>query len=116
MPMPVACLGFSYRNAPIQLREQLNCPLRRLAELGSRHACLKELVRLATCHRIELYGCGDADADTTESILVELLGEAQGIDANAFRPYMYQHTGREAVRHLCRVAAGLDSMVLGEPQ
>ncbi|HEV7588471.1 MAG TPA: glutamyl-tRNA reductase [Longimicrobium sp.] len=116
--MPVAVVGASHRTAPIELRERLAFGR---AELPGALAALAgdaggEAVVLSTCNRTEVYlaaGEGGAEAvDRAEAMLAERLGAATG---EAGR-WLYVRRDRDAAQHLFRVAAGLDSMIVGEPQ
>ena len=70
---------------------------------------------LSTCNRAELYvACEDVDAARAE--LIAFVGEFHGVDTPALEPHVYEAADLEAARHLFRVAAGLDSLVVGEPQ
>ena len=69
-----------------------------------------EAVILSTCNRTELYCVGDAER------IIQWLADYQGMDAEQIRPYLYVLGCSDTIRHACRVACGLDSMVLGEPQ
>src|SRR5262245_33101116 len=70
---------------------------------------------LSTCNRAELYvACEDMDA--ARSGLVSFVSTFHGVDTSALEPHLYQVADLEAARHLFRVAAGLDSLVVGEPQ
>lgn len=117
----IRCVGVSFRTAPIALRERLSLApdvvSATLARLGcgrdERPAGVSELVILSTCNRVELYAAGGGGAT---DILVELLAEGTGVDQDELRPALYVLGGDDAVRHLCRTAAGLESMVIGEPQ
>ncbi|SOD01732.1 glutamyl-tRNA reductase [bacterium JGI 053] len=115
--MPVAVVGASHRTAPIELRERLAFGR---AELPGALAALAgdaggEAVVLSTCNRTELYlaaGEGADAIDRAEAMLAERLGAATG---EAGR-WLYVRRDRDAAQHLFRVAAGLDSMIVGEPQ
>ncbi len=75
--------------------------------------CAQEAVLLSTCNRTELYArLPHSDADR----LAEWLARHRSVELHHLRPHLYLYAGSEAVRHLMRVAAGLNSMVLGEPQ
>lgn len=113
-------LGLSYRTAPIALREQLSCSLASLPPnwhtADNRFAAIQELAILSTCNRTELIArvnCPGLDAHT---LLADLLAMMKGVDKATFDEHLYLHTGLNAAEHLCRVAAGLDSQILGEPQ
>ncbi len=125
--MPLALVGINHRTAPLALRERLALSVgeqRALLENPSaravaRHAGLAELVLLSTCNRTELYAAADhADHRVAEVPrgMLELLAGAGGLEPEALLPHTYMHAGMDALRHLCTVAAGLDSMVLGESE
>src|SRR5204862_2782370 len=73
-----------------------------------------EAVILSTCNRVEVYLAGGTPQACAEAC--GFLATFHGLSADAIRPYLYQHPNREAVRHLFRVAASLDSMLVGEGQ
>ena len=111
--------GCSFRNTPLALRERLALDSDRLKqaldEIGARYAC--EAVLLSTCNRVELYaGRAEADQGPSADLLAEFLGEFQKVPAAEIRPYFYFQSGTQAVQHLFRVAASLDSMIVGEGQ
>ena len=119
--MPIYCVGLNHRTAPLELRErlafsrsQIRATLARCG-YGDREAVgnSSELTLLSTCHRTELYAVAGDDAD---GALIDLLAESSGVPRAEFEPHLYQFRQLQAARHLFRVAAGLDSMVLGEPQ
>ncbi|CDI03594.1 glutamyl tRNA reductase [Candidatus Competibacter denitrificans Run_A_D11] len=114
--MSLLALGLNHRTAPVAVRERvafapdgLNTALRDLLASGGAH----EAAILSTCNRTELY-CGLKETD--DQRITQWLGDYHQLRATDLQPYLYQHTEQGAVRHILRVAAGLDSMVLGEPQ
>jgi glutamyl-tRNA reductase len=115
-------LGISHRTAPIELRERvdfqargLENALRTLAAHSAQGAAAGEMAVLSTCNRAELYvACENVDAARAE--LIAFVGAFHGVDTPALEPHVYQAADLEAARHLFRVAAGLDSLVVGEPQ
>ncbi|MGA9836423.1 MAG: glutamyl-tRNA reductase [Gemmatimonadaceae bacterium] len=117
----LVCVGVSHRTAPVSLRERLAIPESAVGAVLSRFGCgeharpsaISELVVLSTCNRLELYAAGGR---TAGAALVGLLTEATGVSAEELHPVLYTLAGDAAVRHLCRTAAGLESMVVGEPQ
>ena len=113
---PVLCLGLNHRTASVALREKLACTLDEISANLSPFATIVELALVSTCNRLELYATVDDDAASARQTLVALLATMRGIDVAALRPHLYVHEGMAAANHLCRVAAGLDSLVLGEPQ
>ena len=116
----IALIGLSYRNTPIVIREQLSCsvadlPVSLLGPKG-RFPAVTELVILSTCNRVELYVAVEPHLVETQELLAALLAEITGVNTTVFAEHSYFHTGQEAAENLLRVATGLDSLVLGEPQ
>jgi glutamyl-tRNA reductase len=114
--MTLLAVGINYHTAPVAIRERLSFPAETL------YASLKELrqVReiseaaiLSTCNRTEFY-CTATTAN--EQFLIDWVAETKKIDVDTFRPYLYTHADNQLIRHIFRVACGLDSMILGEPQ
>ena len=123
----IVLVGVSHRTAPLEVREALAFPKERMAEALQRlreEAGLDEAMILSTCNRVELYGrprgaSGDgAEAPASdaagmiESFLARFHGRAPGELGDA----VYRLSGADAIRHAFRVAASLESMVVGEPQ
>ena len=116
--MQLLLVGVSHRTAPIELRERLDFSARgvdraltALAGSGAQH----EATIVSTCNRVELYvGCDDPEA--ARAAIQRFLSEFHGIPGEQLAPHLYAKTGQEAVTHLFRVASGLDSLVMGEPQ
>lgn len=121
--MHLICVGLSHHTTPVELREQLavggskllaGLEHLRLTDAESR-VTIHEAVILSTCNRLEIYGlCADADAGIAR--LSQFLSEFHGIQESAFAPHLYTYGDDAAVRHLFRVAAGLDSMIVGESE
>ena len=112
--MPLFTLGINHRTAPLAVRERVvfhaeELP-RALSELV-RHAQISEALILSTCNRIELY----LQAETPQGG-IDWLAADRRVPPHEMVPYCYTHAEPDAVRHTFRVASGLDSMVLGEPQ
>ncbi len=114
--MALLAVGLNHKTAPVQIRErvafapdQLPDTLRNLAA----QANISEAAILSTCNRTEMLCCVD-EADS--EIIIEWLRQHREFSANELEPYMYTHPEQMAVRHMLRVASGLDSLVLGEPQ
>jgi glutamyl-tRNA reductase len=116
--MRLLLIGVSHKTAPVELRERLDFQTRglegALRALGSRGS-VSENVVLSTCNRAELYAAGD-DAEGARADLLTFLSEYHGIGPEALAPHVYEMLDLDAARHLFRVAAGLDSLVVGEPQ
>ena len=110
--MPIIAIGLNQKSAPVQVREKFAfSPTLLKATLAQLHGkCGGETLLISTCNRTELYHVGACDRPT----LVALLGEQAGVADRELEDYFYCHHEREAVLHLFKVAAGLDSMVLGE--
>jgi glutamyl-tRNA reductase len=116
--MPVLALGVSHRRASVELLERLTLTDDDLPKAYGRLADLpgvRESVVLSTCNRVEVYAevtgyhAGFQDLRT-------FLAESGGLDADEFAEPLYAHYEDEAAEHLFGVAAGIDSMVIGEPQ
>ncbi len=120
--MALLAVGVSHRTAPVELREQLAVPGERLpALLAAMRAQLgaDEVAMLSTCNRTEVYlSLPDGDVPPGEQArrVVEWLAVQQRVAGERLQAALYAHDGDEAVRHMMRVASGLDSLVLGEPQ
>jgi glutamyl-tRNA reductase len=117
--MMLVVVGCNYRNTPIALRERLAFDgdklLRALDELTARYGC--ETVIVSTCNRVELYlARAEGPVLPDVELVCEYLGEFHRLAAPELRSHLYHATGPEAVRHLFRVAASLDSMIVGEGQ
>ncbi len=119
--MNIHCLGINHNTAPLALREtlaftphQLNASLARLGcGQDANRRLIRECVILSTCNRVEIYAVGD---ENIFPALENFLAEVRGISPREFSSAAYRLLDSEAVHHLLRVAAGLDSLVLGEPQ
>ena len=114
--MSLLALGLNHRTAPVGVRERVAFAPDRvghaLQDLLNRGGA-REAAILSTCNRTELY-CGLNDCDGGQ--VVEWLGNYHLLRTTDLQPYLYRHTDQQAVRHILRVASGLDSLVLGEPQ
>jgi glutamyl-tRNA reductase len=112
-PVGLVVVGLSYHTAALEKRERATYSARELPEVlrSLRTSGAREAVVLSTCNRTEFYLVGphEESVDAVSAILSERLGESSA-------PYLVARRDREAVAHLFRVAAGLDSMVLGEAQ
>lgn len=116
--MHLFLLGVSHKTAPVELRERLDFSARGIGEaletLAGRPSASEAAV-LSTCNRAELYvACGEVDDARRD--LLDFLAGYHGLDASAVVPHLYELVDGAAARHLFRVAGGLDSLVVGEPQ
>jgi glutamyl-tRNA reductase len=113
----ILVIGVSHQTAPLALRERLVVGADRLPEMLRRlrdEAGLSEAMVLSTCNRVEVYGrCGDGG---DEPALEWFLGATPGPARAELLPCVYRLTGTAAIRHAFRVAASLESLVIGEPQ
>jgi glutamyl-tRNA reductase len=116
-------IGINHNTAPIEVRERLAIAAGQLADATRSLASspgIREALILSTCNRVELLTVHEASAeqvgDTRHATLLRFLDEYFSVPAATLRPHLYEFREREAVRHLFRVAASLDSMVVGEPQ
>ncbi|MFQ5856792.1 MAG: glutamyl-tRNA reductase [Anaerolineae bacterium] len=121
--MHLICVGLSHHTAPVELREQLAFSGSKL-RAGLEHlsptdaesqVIIHEAVILSTCNRLEIYGLAQ-EADTGIARISHFLADFHGIPEPTFAPHLYTDRDDEAVRHLFRVAAGLDSMIVGESE
>ncbi|MBK7136078.1 MAG: glutamyl-tRNA reductase [Rhodocyclales bacterium] len=112
--MQLYALGLNHHTAPLAVREQVAFdPMRlpqALVELTHGHE-VREAAILSTCNRTELYCAAEAP-----EAAAQWLAEYHRLQPQKISPYLYTLPSRDAVRHMFRVASGLDSMVLGEPQ
>ena len=114
--MPLLALGINHKTAPVNVRERVSFSPERLPEALRQLVALPaigEAAILSTCNRTEVYCEVDEDG---ERQVTEWLRNYHELPSEDFTPYLYLHPDREAVRHILRVASGLDSLVLGEPQ
>ena len=113
--MSLILLGINHKTAPIELRERMAIPREGLGSAARSVAGISgvsEAMILSTCNRIEIL----TEVDSTEVDIAGFLHRHLSIEPAQLRPHLYEYRDREAVRHLFRVAASLDSMVVGEPQ
>lgn len=115
--MELLAFGLNHRSAPISIREKLaftpDSVIPALHELANIPQISEALI-LSTCNRTELY-CG-FDSDNPHQALLNWLADYHRLPTEQLKPHLYSHHSRNSVRHLYRVASGLDSMILGEPQ
>ncbi len=118
--MYLLTLGLNHTTAPLAVRERVSFPgdgLRdAIADLRTRlRSLVPESAILSTCNRTEIY-CATPDPAQAPALITDWLSSRQGIASSALHSHLYLLPDGNAVRHAFRVAAGLDSMVLGEPQ
>ncbi len=117
--MHIISLGLNHTSAPVPLRERLAFDEDQIRVLLSRYfsgrqkTSLAELIIISTCNRVELYAISD---QLVFAELEAVLSDARAVSVDELRPYLYRFKDMEAARHVFDVAAGLDSLVIGEPQ
>ncbi|WP_457671418.1 glutamyl-tRNA reductase [Thiolapillus sp.] len=114
--MTLLVLGLNHKTAPVDIRERITFgpdiivgALRTLTETEG----ASEAIILSTCNRTEVYCCG---CNIKPDKLQGWLARFHGLESSDLTPYLYLHQEHKAVEHLLRVASGLNSLVLGEPQ
>jgi glutamyl-tRNA reductase len=108
----LVCLGLSHRTAPVELRERIGA----LGPGADRCPAVLEHASLQTCYRVELYARLTSELDDARDELIDALSAAHGVERDLLVDHLYVHSGEDVARHLGRVAAGLDSLVLGEAE
>ncbi len=117
--MNIVAVGLNHKTAPVELRERLAVPETRLPDALARlkrWPGIAEGIILSTCNRVELYAVVKEAEQGFDSLRDYLGTIAPEVPHGAITPHLYCLDGRDAIRHLFRVAASLDSMVVGEPQ
>jgi glutamyl-tRNA reductase len=114
--MTLFALGINHKTAPVEIREQVAFTPEKLPQAFSELTAtngVNEVAILSTCNRTELY-CGIEGEDS--GAVRDWFSRFHNLKVEDVEPYFYAHPDRHAVHHILRVASGLDSMVLGEPQ
>jgi glutamyl-tRNA reductase len=117
--MEIVIVGLNHRTAPVEVREKVSFTTeqaRRAAEELRARGILEETLVLSTCNRSEVYGVPPESSHECAPGLSTFLSEFHAVLPHVLSVSLYHHYDREAVRHLFRVAAGLDSMLLGEAE
>ena len=116
--MPVAVIGLSHHSSPISMREQFAIPEGSLADVMvdlRQRTEIEEIVILSTCNRVEIYVAHDNPNSELVSTVKHCFAENRKFEGT-LENEVYDHTGRQGINHLFRVASGLDSMMLGETE
>ena len=117
--MHIIVVGLSHKTAPVEVRELLAIPASRMGEALTRlcsYEGMKEGFLLSTCNRVEVYAVVD-DAEKGFARIQEFLADTHlSLSAEQLMPHLYWHADERAIHHLFRVAASLDSMIVGESQ
>lgn len=113
--MPILIVGVNHKTAPVAIREKVAFSPESMPQaLRSARQVVQENLILSTCNRTEIYAVCEQQ-QPVETVIGWLAGWHK-IPAEQLRPYLFIHQQEAAVRHALRVACGLDSLVLGEPQ
>ena len=118
--MSLITLGLNHKTTPVEMREKLAFTPESLPDaVKSLHQldCVSEVAILSTCNRTEIY-CTVKPCDTSKNdrALIEWFSQFHGFTPDDLNKHLYVHQHEDTIRHALRVACGLDSMVLGEPQ
>ncbi len=117
--MEILCIGLNHETAPVAIRERLALTGDALEEtlrwLKERPPVQEALV-LSTCNRVELYLVTEEKSDQVDRMVRAYFEERFGLEEDDWRRFHYQYGYHKAITHLFRVASGMDSMVIGEPQ
>ncbi len=116
--MGIALVGLNHKTTPVKIREELSFAKndkRKIIEILKENKKIKEIVILSTCNRTEIYYVSDQELDDGQ-VIKNLLNEFTSFSKQDLNEYLYNYNALKAVKHLYRVASGLDSMILGECQ
>jgi glutamyl-tRNA reductase len=117
--MEIVLVGLNHRTAPVEVRERVSFTAeqaRRAADELRARGILEETLVLSTCNRSEVYGVPPEASHDCAPGLSSFLSEFHSVRPDVLSGALYHHYDREAVRHLFRVSAGLDSMLIGEAE
>jgi glutamyl-tRNA reductase len=117
--MEIVLVGLNHRSAPVEVRERVsftNDQARQVAEELRARGILHETLVLSTCNRSEVYGVPSETTRECAAALSNYLSSFHSVQLDVLSPSLYHHSDRNAIRHLFRVASGLDSMMLGEAE
>lgn len=115
--MPIVVIGINHKTAPVSIREKVAFSEQQLEEtLSSELPFFDEKLILSTCNRTEVYASVNDQASTESLKDWYAQQHVENVGDESIKPYVYQFSDAEAIQHTFRVASGLDSMVLGEPQ
>ncbi len=116
--MEIFAVGLNYKTAPVEIREKLSIKedeLKDVLEDISQNPYIYELCLLSTCNRVEVYGVSE-DIEEAFNWILDRFSKISGFNKDTLRKHIFFYKGREAIKHIFRVSASLDSMVIGEPQ
>jgi len=113
--MTFLAIGLNHKTAPVNIREKLSFAPDKMQEALQSLTSVEtvnEAAIISTCNRMEIY----CEIDSNSEIIVKWLQQHHALEDVDIQQYLYIHSDKDAVHHMLRVASGLDSMVLGEPQ
>jgi len=113
--MTFLAIGLNHKTAPVNIREKLSFAPDKMQEALQSLTSVEtvnEAAIISTCNRMEIY----CEIDSNSEIIVKWLQQHHALENVDLQQYLYIHSDKDAVHHMLRVASGLDSMVLGEPQ
>ncbi len=116
--MQLAVLGLNHNTAPVEIREKLAVSNENYEHIYNKilqNNRIYEVLILSTCNRVEYYIVTDDYLCNVDAVL-QIVANESGIDPFELRKYTYIYCGMDSVKHIFKVASGLDSLVLGEPQ
>ncbi|TPW12901.1 MAG: glutamyl-tRNA reductase [Halothiobacillaceae bacterium] len=116
--MPIIALGINHKTAPVSIREKVAFAPDRLEEALrdlTTQTTIREAAILSTCNRTELV-CHTDDETAGSAVVIDWFRNYHKLKAEEIDPFVYIHPEHQAVHHMLRVACGLDSLILGEPQ
>jgi glutamyl-tRNA reductase len=117
--MEIVLVGLNFRTAPVEVREKVSFSHEqalRAAEELRQQGILEETLVLSTCNRSEVYGVRASGNRESAGALSSYLSQFHAVQPELLNPSLYHHYDHDVVRHLFRVAAGLESMLLGEAE
>lgn len=115
--MALLAVGVNHKTAPVDIRERVSFAPERLPDALkdlTSASDVREAAILSTCNRTELF-CYGKD-ESSRNTVIDWFEHYHELKSDEVRPYIYVHPEQQAVRHVLRVASGLDSLILGEPQ
>lgn len=117
--MEIVLVGLNFRTAPVEVRERVSFSTeqaQRAAEELRAQGILEETLVLSTCNRSEIYGVHPTAKRASAAALSNFISDFHSVPPELLSPSLYHHYDHDAVRHLFRVSAGLESMLLGEAE
>src|SRR5574340_1388007 len=117
--MEIVLVGLNFRTAPVEVREKVSFSTEQAQQAAEElrgQGILEETLVLSTCNRSEIYGVGASANHESAHALSSFLSSFHDVKPDVLDPALYHHYDHDAVRHLFRVSAGLESMLLGEAE